>query len=67
MLANGRSVSNSFGFLSRGSEQEDWVRHSSFNISIYYEDLDGRKYKHEVPLLIADDKGFAGGFWSGEK
>ena len=65
LLANGRLISNSFGFLSRGSEQEDWVKHARFNISISYEDLDGRKYKHEVPILVADDQGFAGGFWSG--
>lgn len=64
VLVNGGSISNGFGFLARESDAADWVRHSRFNISISYEDLDGRKYKHEVPLLIADDQGFAGGFWN---
>jgi hypothetical protein len=63
VLVNGRSTSNGFGFLAREGPA-DWVRHSRFNISISYEDLDGRNYKHEIPLLIADDQGFAGGFWS---
>lgn len=64
ILANGKSVSNSFGFLSRDSEQEVWERHSRFDVSVDYRDLDGRKYKYNVPILVADDKGFAGGFWS---
>jgi hypothetical protein len=67
MLANGKSVSNSFGFLSRGQEQEDWVRNSRFDISVSYEDVDSRKYKHQNPILIADDKGFAGGYWESSK
>ncbi|HEX8887699.1 MAG TPA: hypothetical protein VF779_00885 [Pyrinomonadaceae bacterium] len=63
ILENGQSVSNGFGFLQRGDNQTDWKRLSRFNIEISYQDLDGRKYKHSNPLLIADDRGFAGS-WS---
>jgi hypothetical protein len=63
ILENGRSVSNDFGFLQRGDDQIDWKRLSRINVVISYQDLDGRKYKHTNPLLIADDRGFAGS-WS---
>jgi hypothetical protein len=63
ILENGRSASNGFGFLRRGDDQLDWRRLARFNVVISYEDLDGRKYKHINPLLIADDRGFAGS-WS---
>lgn len=64
ILANGKSVSNSFGFLKRRSEQEDWKIDSRFDITVDYEDLNGRKYNHIVPILVAEDSGFAGGYWS---
>jgi hypothetical protein len=63
ILENGRSASNGFGFLRRGDDQVDWKRLARLNVVISYEDLDGRKYKHTNPLLIADDRGFAGS-WS---
>ena len=63
ILENGRSVSNGFGFLQKGDNQVDWIRLSRFNIEISYQDLDGRTYKHSNPLLIADDRRFAGS-WS---
>ncbi|MDQ3749251.1 MAG: hypothetical protein M3367_09620 [Acidobacteriota bacterium] len=62
VLANGKSVSNSFGWLSEDS-QATWKVQAIFNVEVSYEDLDGRRFKHKVPLLIADDAGFAGGFW----
>lgn len=63
VLANGKSVSNDFGWLS-GDSKSTWTGDRRFNIEVTYEDLDGRNYKHANPLLIADDKGFAGSFWS---
>jgi hypothetical protein len=63
ILENGRSASNGFGVLRKGDDQMDWNRLSRLNIYISYQDLDGRKYKHTNPLLIADDRGFAGS-WS---
>ena len=63
ILENGRSASNGLGFLRTGDDQVDWKRLARLNVVISYEDLDGRKYKHTNPLLIADDRGFAGS-WS---
>lgn len=62
VLGNGRSVSNDFGFLS-GDSQSTWKGDLRLTVEISYQDLDGRKFRHSIPLLIADDKGFAGGFW----
>jgi hypothetical protein len=65
VLANGRSVSNGFGFLS--ADDPTWKVQSRFEINVSYEDLDGRSYAHTNPLLIADDAGFAGGHWGDPK
>jgi hypothetical protein len=63
VLANGKSVSNDFGWLTVG-EKSAWRGDLRFDIEVSYEDLDGRKFKHVNPLLVADDVGFAGSFWS---
>lgn len=63
VLANGKSVSNSFGFMSIGNENSTWKEASKIEIEIQYEDLEGRGYSHKNPLLIAPDEGFAGHFW----
>ena len=63
ILENGESASNGFGFLRKGDDQLDWKRLSRLEVIISYQDLDGRRYKHTNPLLIADDRGFAGS-WS---
>lgn len=63
VLGNGKLVSNNFGLLSDTNEKSTWGKEHRFNIEIYYEDLDGRKYKHTNPLLIAEDQGFAGATW----
>jgi hypothetical protein len=65
VLANGRSVSNGFGFLS--ADKPTWKLHSRFDIGVTYDGLDGTQYKHKIPLVIADDAGFAGGHWSSSK
>lgn len=63
ILENGRRVSNSFGLIGVPGRGSTWIANSVLSIHLYYEDLDGRKYHHEIPLLIADDTGFAGTFW----
>lgn len=62
VLANGNSVSNSFGLLS-DSKDCTWKARPRFEISISYEDLDGRKFGHKNPLFVGEDRGFASGFW----
>jgi hypothetical protein len=61
ILANGKSVTNDFGWLS-GDSESTWKGDRRFTIQVNYEDLDGRKYEHANPLHLADDKGFAAGF-----
>jgi len=65
ILENGRSVTNSFGCFSK--EKSTWKPNNFLIISVYYENLEGKKFHHEIPLLIADDQGFAGSFWSESK
>jgi hypothetical protein len=66
MLANGQSISNSFGCLNIPycSQQSDWKPDTRLDITIEYEDLDGKSYKDRMPILIASDQCFAGSFWS---
>lgn len=79
MLANGQSISNSFGCLnipyetsslaakyndSQYGQQSDWKLDTRLDITIKYEDLDGKSYKDKMPILIASDQCFAGSFWS---
>lgn len=62
MLANGKAITNSFGILSH-DDRSDWNRYDTFDVQVHYQDLDGRGYKHTIPLLIINDEGFAGGVW----
>lgn len=61
VIANGRQVTNSFGVL---SEDESTWKEDRLEIEVSYEDLDGRTFKHKLPLKVGEDAGFAGGFWS---
>jgi hypothetical protein len=63
ILDNGRQVSNSFGMFSINKKNSTWRPNSVLPIRLFYEDLDGRKFNHNISLLIADDTGFAGTFW----
>jgi hypothetical protein len=68
ILGNGKSVTNSFGFLTGSKNQPStWKDDARTEISIYYEDLDGRKFKHQNPIFIAGDEGFAGYSWERSK
>ena len=62
ILANGKSISNDFGWLS-GDSTSAWRGDVRFSVELTYEDLDGRKFKHTNPLLVAGDEGFAGSSW----
>ena len=62
VLANGRSVLNGFGWLSDDG-RATWTHGVELEVSVSYEDLDGRKYTNRIPLMIADDEGFAGSIW----
>jgi len=66
VLANGRFVSNSFGFFSTDSDGT-WTKEGRFTVVVSYEDLDGRKFRHSMPIFIENDIGFAGANWSKPK
>jgi len=63
VIANGSSVSNSFGCFSASEKDRTWKEPTIINIHVKYEDLDGRRYNHHQPLRIRADEGFAGGAW----
>lgn len=78
LLANGQSISNSFGCLNiqyktsgifekfpdaTYSQQSDWKPNARLDIQINYEDLNGKSYQDRMPILIANDQAFAGGAW----
>jgi len=63
VLPNSTSVWNSFGCFSASQNDKTWKEPTIINITIKYEDLDGRTYSHDQPLRIRADDGFAGGFW----
>jgi hypothetical protein len=66
VLANGKFISNSFGFVARGQEGACWKLHARFNVMLQYQDLNDRNFKYMVPILVADDEGFAGGWWKSQ-
>jgi hypothetical protein len=67
ILGNGKSITNSFGFLSGDKEKTAWKDEARVEIDMSYEDLDGRKFTHKNPLFIAGDEGFASGSWDKAK
>ena len=81
ILANGEYVKNFFGQVyfvqttrtlaakaknfQNNSSKSSWKPFSKFNITVQYQDLDGRKYKDIMPVVITDNKnGFAGVAWN---
>lgn len=63
VLENGQSKTNSFGAFGSRPQDTTWKIGSIINVQVTYEDLGGNPYSHDIPLKIADDKGFAGAFW----
>lgn len=62
VIANGKQVQNSFGVLCE--DEPTWTPDASLSIEVRYQDLDGRSFRHKLPLKIAEDSGFASGFWA---
>jgi hypothetical protein len=59
VIANGKHVSNSFGVL---GDAPTWKEYR-LDVDVSYQDLDGRSFRHSLPLKIGEDAGFAGGLW----
>lgn len=66
VISNGSSVSNSFGCFSVSEKNRTWKEPTVINITLKYEDLDGRIYSNDQPLRITGggDEAFAGSCWS---
>jgi hypothetical protein len=74
-LANGKSISNSFGKLTVSYDTDtatelfwhqtpsDWQMNARFHVIVEYQDLNNRNYECSIPILIANDEGFAGSSW----
>lgn len=67
LLLDGKTVTNSFGFLSVNKDNSSWIDKSTLKIKVSYFDLDGRKYKSVLNLVIKGEKGFAGSIWNERK
>lgn len=65
LLRNGEELTTSFGAFISNSPEGPWLRYGAeTQISITYEDLEGRKYESRQPLKIYARVGFGGGVWS---
>lgn len=64
LLRNGEELATSFGAVSGDSSNEPWLRYGAeIEISVRYQDLEGRKYQSRLPLKIYAREGFGGGIW----
>ena len=60
VLTNGRSATNSFGWL---GGKAPWKAGSVLPITVSYRGLGGQRYEESMTLLLAGDAGFAQSFW----
>jgi len=78
VLGNGQSTSNSFGFLlieydtssslgvfweNQHGQKSDWKQNVRLDIRVEYNDLNNKSYRDTMPILIANNQGFAGSAW----
>lgn len=68
LLRNGEELTTSFGAFTPRDSRGKWLNYGSeAEVSITYQDLDGRSYKSRLPLKIYARHGFGGGVWSDPK
>jgi len=63
VLTNGRAVSNAFGLINQSSASI-WIPNFMLPITIYYEDIEGRKFTSNLNLQSTYENAFAGSSWS---
>ena len=64
LLRNGEQLTTSFGAYISASPEGPWLRYgAAAEISITYQDLDGRRFESLQPLKIYAREGFGGGVW----
>lgn len=65
LLRNGEELTTSFGAFTGASTVGPWLKYGAeAEISITYQDLDGRNFESRQPLKIYARDGFGGGVWS---
>lgn len=65
LLRNGEELTTSFGAFTNNSDEGPWLRYGAeAEISITYQDLDGRKFESRQPLKVYAREGFGGGVWA---
>ncbi|WP_162044348.1 hypothetical protein [Undibacterium sp. YM2] len=64
LLRNGEELSTSFGATINNPSEKPWLCYGTeIEISISYQDLEGRKHKSKQPLKIYAREGFGGNVW----
>lgn len=67
LLRNGEELTTSFGAFTNNGDEEPWLRYGAeAEISITYQDLDGRKFESRLLLKVYAREGFGGGVWTGK-
>jgi hypothetical protein len=64
LLANGRTVTNSFGYTSGDPSKSFWRHGASISVFLTYRDLGGRSYRSKQTLRIKDAGAFSGKMWA---
>ena len=65
LLRNGEELTTSFGAFTNNADDGPWLRYGAeAEISITYQDLDGRKFESRQPLKVYAREGFGGGVWA---
>ena len=65
LLRNGEELTTSFGAFVNGTEEGGWLRYGAeADVSITYQDLDGRRFESRQPLRVYARQGFGGGVWN---
>ncbi|RML92463.1 hypothetical protein [Pseudomonas savastanoi] len=62
VLANGKRVTNAFGYL--GSRSGTWKAGAVIPLIIYYQGLEGQSHSAKLNLILNDDNGFAQSSWN---
>lgn len=62
ILTSGERTENSFGYLSPRPDST-WKPDAVLEVSIEYEDLNGRTYHSQIPLRVRGSEAFAGSLW----
>jgi hypothetical protein len=65
LLRNGEELATSFGAFVPNEPNGKWLKYGSeCDVSVTYQDLEGRTYESKLPLKIYARHGFGGGVWS---